>query len=490
MKFVLTAFDGLRPDMISRELMPNLFGFIEENVFFERHRCVFPSETYVNTASLVTGTTPSVHGLVANIFSDPRVDPKEPFAGFSVPRIEKAQAAYGGKLYDAPSVGRNTRPSRPFHGGRQHEFTGKRPSETSQNGPLSPFESQLPQLRNIVSEIGSGGHCGPIRRAEGAVFPDFEGLRFSTDVVLEYLVPNGLPDLTFLWYGEPDNCYHAYGVGSPESRSALEYADRQFGRVLYWWRSEGRDRDVQLIVFSDHGHVTQDKKVSVASILSEAGFAVGSHLEDGADIALIPGYSGNLIVKDRNPGRIASVAKFLSEVPFVGALFSRGKNEVEGIAPGTFSLGLVGAQHPRSPDIAYVLHTDDYPNPYGYEGACYFDNDFPLGAGMHGGLHPKELTCVLAAGGSLFREKTRIETPSGITDILSTVLQGLNAPLPESIRGRVLTEALSNDTALGSFVEPRVCSFETGLGRYMQRIAIAEYAGGRYIESGGRVTKE
>ena len=320
------------------------------------------------------------------------------------------------------------------------------------------------------------------------VFPDFDGLRFSTDVVLEYLVPMGLPDLTFLWYGEPDSSYHAYGVGSPESRSALEYADRQFERVHDWWRSEGRDRDVQIIVFSDHGHVTQDKKVSMAATLSEAGFAVGSHLEDGADIALIPGYSGNLIVKDRDQARIASVAEFLSEVPFLGALFSRGKNEVEGIAPGAFSLGLVGAEHPRSPDIAYVLHTDDYPNPYGYEGACCFDNDFPLGAGMHGGLHPKELSCVLAAGGSLFRENTRVRTPSGITDILPTVLHGLSMPLPESIRGRVLFEAFSDEKADCSFAEPRRFSFETGRGRFMQRITMAEYAGVRYIESGGRVT--
>jgi predicted AlkP superfamily phosphohydrolase/phosphomutase len=55
MKFLLVAFDGLRPDMITPDLMPNLFEFSSQAAVFENHRCVFPSETYVNTTSLVTG---------------------------------------------------------------------------------------------------------------------------------------------------------------------------------------------------------------------------------------------------------------------------------------------------------------------------------------------------------------------------------------------------------------------------------------------------
>ena len=81
MKFLLVAFDGLRPDMITVDLMPHLFDFSSQAVVFENHRCVFPSETYVNTASLVTGTVPATHGIIANFFLDPYVDPREPFAG-------------------------------------------------------------------------------------------------------------------------------------------------------------------------------------------------------------------------------------------------------------------------------------------------------------------------------------------------------------------------------------------------------------------------
>lgn len=71
MKFLLVGFDGLRPDMVTEELMPNLFGFAQRSVNFESHRCCFPSATYVNLPSLVTGTTPAQHGIEGKEFPVP-----------------------------------------------------------------------------------------------------------------------------------------------------------------------------------------------------------------------------------------------------------------------------------------------------------------------------------------------------------------------------------------------------------------------------------
>ena len=41
------------------------------------------TETYVNLPSLVTGSTPSRHGMIANYYLDPNVDPRERFEGSS-----------------------------------------------------------------------------------------------------------------------------------------------------------------------------------------------------------------------------------------------------------------------------------------------------------------------------------------------------------------------------------------------------------------------
>ena len=91
--------------MVTPELMPRLNAHGQEGVTFRNNRCTFPSETYVNLPSLVTGSRPSQHGMIANYYLDPNVDPREAFKGFSVPRIEKAQRAYDGRLYDAESLG-------------------------------------------------------------------------------------------------------------------------------------------------------------------------------------------------------------------------------------------------------------------------------------------------------------------------------------------------------------------------------------------------
>ena len=96
-KFLLVGFDGLRPGVVTRELMPRLHRHAGEGVAFRNHRCTFPTETYVNLPSLVTGSTPSRHGMIANFYLDPHVDPRERFEGFSVQRIEKAQRAYAGR---------------------------------------------------------------------------------------------------------------------------------------------------------------------------------------------------------------------------------------------------------------------------------------------------------------------------------------------------------------------------------------------------------
>jgi len=102
---MIIGFDSLRPEMITEQLMPNLYRFSQAGVNFENHRCCYPSETYVNLPSLVTGAVPARHGMIANYYLDKKVDPRNRFEGHNVERIEKAQKAYQGKLYDALSFG-------------------------------------------------------------------------------------------------------------------------------------------------------------------------------------------------------------------------------------------------------------------------------------------------------------------------------------------------------------------------------------------------
>src|ERR1700753_1149945 len=63
---VIVTGDGLRKDMISSALTPNLARFCGEAERLSNYRTVFPSCTRVWSASLATGCFPARHGLQGN----------------------------------------------------------------------------------------------------------------------------------------------------------------------------------------------------------------------------------------------------------------------------------------------------------------------------------------------------------------------------------------------------------------------------------------
>src|SRR5690606_32885128 len=72
---------------------------------FPNSRAVFPSETRVNTASFATGAHPGGHGVVANIFFDPRISGDRPFNTADGAMLAAAIAAYSGSLVGAATLG-------------------------------------------------------------------------------------------------------------------------------------------------------------------------------------------------------------------------------------------------------------------------------------------------------------------------------------------------------------------------------------------------
>jgi arylsulfatase A-like enzyme len=266
----------------------------------------------------------------------------------------------------------------------------------------------------------------------------------------------------------------------------LRHVDAEFGRVLDWWRASDARESLQIVVISDHGHITQKTKISTGDLLRDAGFKVDDHLEDGADLALIAGYGGGIWVRDKDPDLTRTIGQALMEQDVCGMVFSAGRNEVEGIVPGSFSKHLVMADHPRSPDIYYILRTADEPNEHGYTGTCFFESGMSVGAGVHGGLHPKELHSVGLASGSLFDEARNVEAHSGIVDIAPTILHGLGIAAPQTMDGRVLHEAF----AVGSIEPPDSVpeKHEMGVGHYRQVLHRTRVGDSLYLDGGWRLS--
>src|SRR5690349_11631958 len=63
---IVLVIDGLRPDSVVPQVMPNLHRLKTAGVWYTRSHSVFPTVTRVNTASISTGTLPARHGIASN----------------------------------------------------------------------------------------------------------------------------------------------------------------------------------------------------------------------------------------------------------------------------------------------------------------------------------------------------------------------------------------------------------------------------------------
>ncbi|GAA5991727.1 hypothetical protein JCM10908_001113 [Rhodotorula pacifica] len=71
---IIISLDGVRTDYLEEGLTPHLLDISRRGIRAEYMRPSFPTLTFPNHWSLLTGLYPSAHGIVANDFFDPAVD--------------------------------------------------------------------------------------------------------------------------------------------------------------------------------------------------------------------------------------------------------------------------------------------------------------------------------------------------------------------------------------------------------------------------------
>jgi len=458
-RILIVAFDALRPDMVTPELMPNLTAFAAAGVRFSHSRAAFPSETRVNQTALVTGCTPARHGIVGNRFLEPAAAPGRLFDTGDETALAEGDRRLGGKLVGVPVLGEILA----GHGMQLAVIGSGTPGGTrmlhNKAEQLGGFRLSLhrPDASVPAAHIAAViDRLGPIPAHE---IPTLSWLTYATDTYLAYVEPELAPEVTILWFCEPDNSYHYRGIGSAANLTAIRHADAEFGRILASRDAAGMADRVQIITISDHGQLTiSGEAIALGPALTAAGFTVGEAGCQGAEVSLAPGGAPGIYLRDPVPERIDAIVAWLQDQPWCGPLFTRDGR-------GCLTLRQVGLDHPRAPDIALVLRSDNAPNQHGPRGTCRHDSRYPAGCGTHGGLHEIELTTWFAAGGDAFLGGRVSTVPTGIVDVLPTALHLLGIEAPSDIQGRVLHEALAAqaDEPL-PVAEQQVHSAESGAG--------------------------
>ena len=472
--FLIVVLDGMRRDMVTAELMPNLAAFRAAGSDFVKSRSVFPSETRVNSAALGSGCMPDRHGVIANQFFDPRLYADRLFHTGQFEDITRAETVFNGRFITAPSLGEAVAAA-----GLSMAVVGSGSAGTTRL--VNPRAPQLGHVSLCLREwAASTPHAvadevlaafGPIPPAGR---PNSARTRLQTRIFLEHVFPRFRPDVSVLWYTDPDSTFHYKGIGSPEARQALRDLDDQIGILLDWRRTAGLGDHLQILMLSDHGQIVAREKVPVREALH--GLKIDQTFLNGADYVLSSGYSGAVWVSDKAPRLTAAMVEALNAQPWIGSVWTGADGSA---VPGTFSRDVARVRHARAPDIYFVMATDDGLDGDGVAGGCFFDDAVPQGGGVHGGLHIHEINNVLMAGGSLFRSGYVSPWPSGIIDVAPTVLDLLGIRGKTAMDGRPLTEAY-----MAGCVEPpppRETIQAVHRGGRRHAVATWEVNGARYL---------
>jgi phosphonoacetate hydrolase len=478
-RVVIVVCDGLRPDRIDPVRTPALWRLREEGVAYDESRTVFPSETRVAAASLVTGAWPGEHGLLANDFYDPAVFPDRAVATANAGDLA-AVAQARGRLLARPTLA-----ERLARVGLRYAAVSTASPGTSliiAAGATPPHGFAWTIHRAIGT---SAAVSDEIERLFGPppshAIPRTATIEHAARVFTDYVLPRVDPDLAVFWCGEPDSTYHYRGVGSPEAAQAEAAADAVVARVLAWRAAGVEAGRTQVIVASDHGHVSGIERLDVAHALRNAGWPVVGGMPGDGGILVVPGAAS--FVHGLGPGSRTEreMLNWLADQPWFGAAFTR----AAGL--GVASIDTLGIAHPRQPDLVFTLRQGDEADTLGVAGTCVYDADIPLGGGMHGGLHRRELANVLLLSGSAMRAAPRrLASPAGLLDIAPTVLSILGVPAPD-LGGRVLREALGA-AAMSSIVPERLAPAAARAPTCLSRTRLGDafYLDGLDAVGGGR----
>ncbi len=440
---LVVVLDGMRRDLIDHANMPVLRRFMDQGVDCPESSSVFPSATRVNSAALGSGATPGRNGIISNKYFDPGVAGGRMIHTGLFPDIEAAEAAYDGGYVTTTTLGEaiadaGLRMAVVSSGsaGTTHLVNPRAAKNGQPAICLRDWDASQPDdfAKRMLTRFG------PVA-AEGK--PNSERMVQQTTMFIEGVFPEYQPDVTILWYNDPDLTFHHKGLGSPEANSALQALDREFARLLDWRDSGAGGENVQILVVSDHGHLTARERVTVAPDLKTAGFSIGQN--DDTLVGAI-GYMGAIRSLSDDQKHLERLAAGLAEQPWCGLMFSADRNGVEGVIPGTLSRALLSNDHQRSADLYYIMRSDDRLNAAGVDGTCFFQGDMPDGGSIHSGLHRREMNNLMAFGGSAFRQNHVSEVPTGIIDVAPTVLHLLGLKAPAAMEGRVVTEALHGNT--------------------------------------------
>jgi hypothetical protein len=212
---LLISLDGFRADYLRRGLSPTLQMLADDGVRARAMEPSFPSLTFPNHYTLVTGKYPDDNGIVNNDMFDSKL---------GTFRLNLRKAVSDGRWWDEAEpiwvdADRHGLPTAiMFWPGSEASIHGFRPDHWRPYNGKMPYDQRVDQILAWLD-----------------------------------LPPAQRPHFLALYFQRVDTAGHYYGPDSPETNQAIRDVDAALARLVAGLKKRGMYAHINLIVLADHG---------------------------------------------------------------------------------------------------------------------------------------------------------------------------------------------------------------------------------------------
>jgi predicted AlkP superfamily pyrophosphatase or phosphodiesterase len=212
---ILISLDGWRWDYLDRAQAPNLRKLADAGVRAEGLIPAFPSKTFPNHYTIVTGLSPEHHGIVSNTMVDRTIGPER----FTMQSATAKDARWwGGEPLWVTAIRQGRRASVLFWPGSEAPIGGMRPND------WLPYSDAFPNTERVDRMLGW------LARPEGE-----------------------RPSFLTLYFSDVDSAGHSFGPGAPQVMDAAARLDALIGSLVAGVEKLGLADRTNYVVVSDHG---------------------------------------------------------------------------------------------------------------------------------------------------------------------------------------------------------------------------------------------
>ncbi|EGE09593.1 type I phosphodiesterase/nucleotide pyrophosphatase [Trichophyton equinum CBS 127.97] len=226
---ILISLDGFRADFLTRGLTPTLNSFIANGISPKYMLPSFPSVTFPNHFTLVTGLYPESHGIVGNTFWDPEL--KDDFY-YTKPEKSMQPKWWQAEPIWATAEKQGVKTAIHMWPGSEAHIMGIEPTFLDKYNGSEALPRKVDRILELIDLPG------------------------EKDADIPPTITQRRPQLIAAYVPNVDAAGHTFGPNSTEIRTTISRVDKMLASILQGLESRNLTNVVNIVVVSDHGMAT------------------------------------------------------------------------------------------------------------------------------------------------------------------------------------------------------------------------------------------